>query len=148
MKYCEGNIGRIFILRLEMGDQIPQVLEDFAQQKKIESAAVLFLGGADGDTCVVSGPEIDPRGTLIPILKQLSGVSEAVGVGTIFLNEQKLPKLHLHTSFGRNSETVTGCSKQGGINIWNIGEVLIFELVNTSAIRKIDPRTGYELLEV
>lgn len=42
MKSCEGNIGRIFVLRLEHGDKLPQVLEDFAGEKQIKSAAVFF----------------------------------------------------------------------------------------------------------
>lgn len=97
---------------------------------------------------MVSGPEEGPDGGLRPIIKQLTGVSEGLGIGTIFLNEQKIPRVHLHSAYGRNSETVAGCSKQGAVNIWHIGEVLILELINTSAIRKIDPKTGYELLEV
>ncbi|ODA38751.1 hypothetical protein DSBG_4476 [Desulfosporosinus sp. BG] len=48
---------------------------------------------------------------------------------------------------GRNIETVTGCTKEG-ITIWHIGEVIIFELKNSSALRKVDPITGFELLEL
>lgn len=148
MKYCEGNIGRIFILRLEHGDRIPYVLEEFAISKKIEAATVLFLGGADQDSSVVTGPEDASAKVPVSILEKLTGVSEGVGVGTIFVNEQKLPKLHLHSAFGRKSHTIAGCAKKGGITIWHIGEVVIFELINTSAVRKIDSETGYELLEV
>ncbi|EGW37165.1 hypothetical protein [Desulfosporosinus sp. OT] len=30
MKYSEANLGRIFILRLEHGDRIPDTIENFA----------------------------------------------------------------------------------------------------------------------
>lgn len=73
MKHTEANLGRIFILRMEHGDRIPDVMEEFAKANQIKSALVLFEGGAD-------------KG--------------------------------------------------------------IMELVNHSAQRKIDPHTGFELLEV
>ncbi|RJX22504.1 MAG: DUF296 domain-containing protein, partial [Ammonifex sp.] len=41
----------------------------------------------------------------------------------------------------------TGCTREG-VTIWHIGEVIILELINSSAQRKIDPTTGFELLEV
>jgi len=34
------------------------------------------------------------------------------------------------------------------VHIWHIGEVIIFELTNNSAQRKINPINGFELLEV
>ena len=32
------------------------------------------------------------------------------------------PKLHMHSAFGRNEQTVTGCTKEG-VTIWQSGEV-------------------------
>lgn len=147
MKYTEATLGRIFILRLEHGDRLPDTLEEFAVTNKIESAAVLFIGGSDLDSKVVVGPEDGTAAKPIPTVIGLPGVSEAVGVGTIFVNEDKVPKLHMHSAFGRNGGTVTGCTREG-VNIWHIGEVIIMELLNNSAQRKIDPGTGFELLEV
>lgn len=43
MKFTEANLGRIFILRLEHGDRIPDVIEEFAKAQKVESATVLFI---------------------------------------------------------------------------------------------------------
>ncbi|SKA06653.1 PPC domain-containing DNA-binding protein [Selenihalanaerobacter shriftii] len=147
MQYSEASIGRIFILRLENGDQIPGTIEKFAKDKQIGSATVLFIGGADKDSKVVVGPEDGSAKDPIPQVNELIGVSEAVGVGTIFVNEDEIPKLHLHSAFGRDGETVTGCTREG-IDIWHIGEVIILELINSSAQRRIDPATGFELLEV
>lgn len=147
MKYSEANLGRIFILRLEHGDKIPDILEEFAVTHKIESALIHFLGGADKESKVVVGPEDGTVQRPRPMVTDLLDTSEAVGVGTLFTNEEGITKLHLHSAFGRNRETVTGCTREGVI-IWHIGEVVIFELLNSTATRKIDPKTGFELLEV
>ncbi len=147
MKYTEANLGRIFIIRLEHGDRIPDVIENFAAKHQISSATVLFLGGAEKDSKVVVGPRENNGPQIIPTVIGLSGVSEAVGAGTIFINQEGVPKLHLHSAFGRNRETIIGCTREG-VNIWHIGEVIIMELLNNSAQRKIDPKTGFELLEV
>jgi len=147
MKFTEANLGRIFILRLEHGDRIPDTIEEFARLHDIKSATVLFIGGSDQNSKVVVGPEDGTVIKPIPTVINLPGVSEAVGVGTIFINEEEVPKLHMHSAFGRNVQTVTGCTREG-VEIWQIGETIIFELTNNSAQRKINPVNGFELLEV
>ncbi|HBW36778.1 PPC domain-containing DNA-binding protein [Desulfosporosinus sp. BICA1-9] len=147
MKYSEANLGRVFILRLEHGDRIPDIIEEFAKTHQIDSAILHFLGGADTYSKVVVGPEDGTAEKPRKMVEELLGTSEAVGIGTLFLNEDKVPKLHLHSAFGRNRDTVTGCTGEGVI-IWHIGEVVIFELKNSTARRKIDPITGFELLDL
>ncbi len=147
MKYTEANLGRTFILKLEHGDKLPNIIEEFATTHQIESAILYFLGGTDKDSKVVVGPEDSTAKKPRPMVTNLLGTSEAVGIGTLFMNEERIPKLHLHSAFGRNRETVTGCTREGVI-IWHIGEVVIFELINTSAQRKIDMETGFELLDL
>lgn len=147
MKYSEAKLGRIFVLRLEHGDMIPDVIQEFAAKQKIKAAIVHFLGGADTGSKVVVGPEDGTAPKPRPMVTELSGTSEAVGMGTLFINEAGIPKLHLHAAFGRGRETVTGCTREG-VMIWHIGEAVIFELLDTAAARKIDPGTGFELLEM
>jgi predicted DNA-binding protein with PD1-like motif len=145
MKYSEANMGRMFVLRLEDGDKIPDVIEEFAADHEIESALILFLGGAKKDSKIVVGPKDGSVPKPIPVVTTLKDASEATGVGTIFLNEAGNPKLHLHSAFGRGEYTITGCTREG-VEIWHIGEVVIIELLNTNMLRKIDPATGFELL--
>src|SRR5690554_2568938 len=147
MKYSETTLGRIFVLRLEHGDRIPDIIEEFAKEKEIDSAIIHFLGGTDTNSKVVVGPEDGTISNPRSIVLELTEVNEALGIGTIFLNEEGIPKLHLHSAFGRNGETVTGCTREG-VTVWNIGEVIIFELLNTKAKRKIDPQLGFVLLEL
>jgi predicted DNA-binding protein with PD1-like motif len=77
----------------------------------------------------------------------LDGVHEACGVGTIFADEEGKPKLHMHASFGRKQNTVTGCVRMG-VGVWQIGEVIVLELTGAQARRVIDKKTNFEFLEV
>ncbi len=147
MKYTEGNIGRIFILRLEDGDKIPQTIEDFAKEKLINSGLVFFIGGADKGSKVIVGPQDGSVEKPIPVIRELHGASEAMGLGTIFIDEEGVPKLHLHSTFGRCLETLTGCTREG-VDIWKIGEIVILEMITPSARRKKDSQTGFEFLEI
>ena len=112
----------------------------------INSAALIFLGGAKKGSKVIVGPEDGSAQKPIPMMTILDGVSESSGVGTIFLNEQGIPKLHMHSAFGRKQKTITGCVRRG-VDIWIVGEVIILEMINTNAKRKLDPLSGFELLE-
>ena len=93
------------------------------------------------------GPQDGGAVKPIPVLTQLEGASESIGLGTIFLNEEQQPKLHLHGAFGRGTQTITGCTRQG-VNIWLYGEVVIQELAGGGAFRETDPQTGFQLLEI
>jgi len=148
MKYTEANLGRIFILRLEDDDEIPKTIEVFASEHDIQAATVLFLGSAKKDSKVVAGPKNGDTLEDIEVnIKKLSGTSEAVGVGSIFINEKGNPRLHLHSAFGRDNGTITGCTRKG-IKIWQVGEIVIMELKNTKAKREIDRKTGFEMLNM
>lgn len=56
MRYSEGTIGRVFILRLEDGEVLNDTIEAFARRKGISRATVLFLGGSTHGSRVVVGP--------------------------------------------------------------------------------------------
>jgi predicted DNA-binding protein with PD1-like motif len=147
MQFTEAKLGRIFVLRLHDGDRLPDVLESFAVERNISSALCFFLGGAKENSRVVVGPKngyaIPPE----PMVTLLNGVHEACGVGTIFADEKGKPKLHMHASFGRNENAITGCVRLG-VDVWQIGEVIVIELTEAQARRVIDKKTNFEFLEV
>ncbi len=147
MKFTEAKMGRIFIIRLHDGDQLPDVLESFAEQLKISSALCFIIGGVKETSKLVVGPkgtdELPPE----PVVKLLEGVSEIAGIGTLFVNEEGKPKLHMHASCGRGEKTMTGCVRMG-VDVWHIGEVIVLELAGAAAKRVIDKKTGFEFLEV
>lgn len=146
MDFTEAKLGRIFILRLRDGERLHEVIESFAQKQKIISALCFFLGGAQDKSKVVVGPKDGNATPPNPMVALLKGVHEACGVGTIFMNEAGEPKLHMHASFGRNDNAITGCVRMG-VDVWQIGEVVILELTDNSAKRVKDKRSGFEVLE-
>jgi predicted DNA-binding protein with PD1-like motif len=146
MHFTEAKLGRVFILRLHDGDRLPNVLELFAAKNKVQSALCFFIGGAKDDSRVVVGPRNGNEMPPEPMVTLLKGVHESCGVGTIFADQDGKPKLHMHTSFGRKEETITGCVRLG-VDVWHIGEVVMLELTGTSACRAIDKETGFEFLE-
>lgn len=145
MKYSQAKQGRIYIIRLEDGDIIHEELEKFAKEKAIKAAALTIIGGADKESKLIVGPEHGRTETITPMEHILNNVNEIVGTGTIFPNEKGETKLHMHIACGRKTSTVTGCIRNG-VRTWHILEVILFELIDTSAVRVFDPTTGFELL--
>ena len=146
LNYTEASLARIFILRLHHGETLHEVIEEFANQKKIKSAMCFFLGGAQDKSKVVVGPKDSDVMPPEPMVTLLKGVHEACGIGTIFNDEEGKPKLHMHASFGRKDNAITGCVRMG-VDVWQIGEVVILELAGGSAKRVKNKETGFEFLE-
>jgi predicted DNA-binding protein with PD1-like motif len=146
MRASEGQIGRVFIIRLEDGDAIPACIESFAEEKGISVGQVILIGGI-GDGQVVVGPrrsnEMPPEPMLVPV----DGVHEVVGAGIIAPDKKGKPTLHIHAALGRAGKTTTGCLRPG-VTTWMVGEVIIIEILNTDAIRIPDKKAGFELLQV
>jgi len=146
MEFTEAKLGRIFILRLHQNETLHEVIEKFAAQQKVVNALCFFLGGAEDKSKVVVGPRdgaVMPPQAMVTLLK---GVHEGVGVGTLFADEFGAAKLHMHATFGRNDHAITGCVRMG-VNVWQIGEVVILELAGGTASRKKNKETGFEFLE-
>jgi predicted DNA-binding protein with PD1-like motif len=146
LNYTEAKLGRIFILRLHHDERLHEVIEKFATQKQVKSALCFFLGGTQDKSKVVVGPKDGDAMPPEPMVTLLKGVHEACGVGTIFTDDKCKSKLHMHASFGRNDNTVTGCVRMG-VDVWQIGEVVILELAGCSAKRVKNKETGFEFLE-
>ncbi|MBA7701305.1 hypothetical protein ES703_110040 [subsurface metagenome] len=70
MKACEGQMGRVFIIRLEDGDVVPGCVERFAEENGVSVGQVILVGGIGGGEVVV-GPqrsdEMPPQPMLLPI---------------------------------------------------------------------------------
>jgi len=147
MQYSEGSIGRIFALKLDEGERVPDVIEEFAGQQDIRGAMVLFLGGAADKSRLIVGPEKEVEDKIIPITHVLSGIQEVLGMGTLFPNESGHPVLHMHAAVGREGEATVGCTR-AGVEVWLIGEVIIMELLGLQARREKDSRSGFELLHL
>lgn len=146
MKATEGRIGRVFVLRLEDGDVIPDCIERFAAEKGISVGQAILVGGI-GSGQVVVGPEdsetMPPRPMLLPV----DGAHEVVGVGVIAPDKDGKPVLHIHASLGRSKKTLTGCLRPG-VKTWLVGEAIIFEILGAKAARLPDKASGFDLMEM
>lgn len=146
LKYSEATHGRIFVIRLEDGDILHEEIERFAKEKSIKAATLIALGGADTGSTLIVGPEDGRSSPVVPMSLQLDNVHEVTGTGTIFPDEEGVPILHMHLACGRKNDTVTGCVREG-VRVWNVMEVIIYELLDTKAQRRLDSKTGFKLLD-
>lgn len=145
MKFSEAQQGRVFVLRLEDGEIVHEIIEQFAVDQNIEAASLLIIGGADDGSSLVVGPREDRGVTLEAMKFQLANAHEVAGVGTIFRDEEGAPILHLHMACGRAGKTVTGCIRDG-VKVWHVMEVIIHELVGTTARRIVEAPFDLKLL--
>jgi len=146
MKFSRARQGRIFILRLEDGEIVHEMIERFAEEQSIRAAALIAVGGADAGSRLVVGPEEGRSTPISPMELLLDNVHEVAGTGTLFPDEEGRPLVHMHFALGRKNQTVTGCIRKG-VKVWHILEVIVFELLDTSAHREADPVLGFKLLQ-
>jgi len=146
MKYSQAKQGRIFVIRLEDGDVVHEEIEKFAREKSIKAAAAIILGGVDKGSKLVVGPEHGRKKPIKPMEHILRNVNEVAGTGTIFSDEKGNPILHMHIACGRKTSTVTGCVRRG-VKTWQVLEIILFELADSTAIRALDNATGFGLLK-
>ncbi|MDD2706904.1 MAG: DNA-binding protein [Verrucomicrobiae bacterium] len=146
MKFSQAKAGRVFVIRLEDGEIVHEVLERFAREEGIRAAHVMVVGGVDRGSRLVVGPREGRAAKIEPMAHTLEDVCEAAGTGTIFPDEDGNPMLHLHMACGRQDKTVTGCSR-AGVKVWQILEAVITELVGCNAVRRLEPSLGFKLLQ-
>jgi len=146
MKYSEGSVGRVFVIRLDDRDKLPGAIEEFAEGKGVACAMCILVGGIDDGGTIVVGPKERKTMPPEPMLHRLVGVHEVSAVGTIFPDADGKPKLHMHAALGREGQTRTGCIRPG-VDVWKLGELIILEILNNPAHRRRDPTTGFDVLE-
>jgi predicted DNA-binding protein with PD1-like motif len=146
MKSTEGKLGRVFLLRLEDGDVLPDCIEAFAAEESIKTGQVVLVGGVGGGQ-VVAGPRRSDEMPPDPLLIPVDGAHEVTGVGILAPDKDGKPVLHIHASLGRAGRALTGCLRPG-VTTWLVGEAIIYELTGVDAKRLLDKRSGFDLLEV
>ena len=144
MKYTQGTIGRVFLVKFEDDDLLIDHLRRLAKQEKIKAASMIFIGALKkGD--LVTGPKkpvIPPE----PNKMTFKDGWEVMGVGTIFTNAQG-PQIHIHASMGKKNKVLTGCVR-GKSKVFLVVEAIIMELKGVRATKDIDPATGLNLLKI
>ena len=139
-------MGRVFVLRLEDGDVVPDCIEKFAADKSIQCGHVVLIGGIGGGN-IVSGPKKTDEMPPDPIYLSVDGAHEVVGSGIIAPDKDGKSVLHIHASLGRDGRTLTGCLRPG-VTTWLVGEAIIYEITGTTTRRLPDDSSGFDLMEV
>jgi uncharacterized protein len=149
MKSIEGVSGRVFVLRLDQDDLLPKCIEDFAAEKQIRMAQVVFIGGIYQGN-LVTGPRKTADVRPDPIVLPVNEAHDAFALGIIAPAENGRPVLHMHGALGRSGQTIAGCF-QSGVSVWLVGEAVIYEILSGSTARRVVDKTAkltlFEILE-
>jgi predicted DNA-binding protein with PD1-like motif len=147
MRYTEGSLGRIFVLRLEDGDPLNATVEAFAREHEVRRGLAFYVGGGAPGTSLVVGPDVTRTDAVIPLFHTLIAPHETFAVGTLFPDEAGEPYLHMHAACGREGDATVGCTR-AGLETLLIGEIVLVEIDGAEGIRVKDAATGFELLEL
>ena len=145
MKASEGRIGRVFVIRLEDGDRLPECIERFATDQGVSVGHAVLVGGI-GEGQVVVGPRRPNETPPDPMLLPVDGAHEVVGVGILAPGEDGKPVLHIHAALGRSGQTMTGCLRPG-VTTWLVGEAILYEITGAKVSRIMNEESGFALLE-
>lgn len=142
MEYRVGRPGRIIVARFEDGEDLLAGLAGIARKEGLKAACFSLVGGMKGGRYVVGpeGDEMPPR----PVWRELSENHEAFGFGTIFWHGDE-PRVHFHGAYGRGDSVRAGCLREAS-EVFLVVEVVITELLDTDAVRTLDPLSGFALL--
>jgi uncharacterized protein len=141
MQYAEGQIGRIFVVRIDNGEDLIPTLRQFIEEKDIRAGSMVFLG-ALMEGKMVTGPE-EPVIPPLPHYIFFEGGWEVFGVGTIYPGEGG-PVIHYHASVGRAGHALTGCLREKAVT-YLIVEAVIYEITGLSARHEFDEKTQIHL---
>lgn len=145
MKAAEGRVGRVFVIRLEDGDVVPGCIERFAEERGVAVGHAILIGGIGGGQVVV-GPRSSTEMPPDPMLLPVDGTHEVVATGVLAPGPDGKPALHIHGSLGRGGRTLTGCLRPG-VDVWIVGEVVLYEILGAAVSRRASAETGFALLE-
>jgi hypothetical protein len=141
MQYTEGQLGRVFVVRIDDGEDMLVSLRQFITDKGIQAGSVVFLGALK-EGRMVTGPE-EPVIPPVPHFVMFEGGWEVFGVGTIYPGEGG-PQIHYHVSVGRAGHALTGCLREKAVT-YLIVEAVIYEITGLSARREFDQKTQLNL---
>lgn len=135
MRSASGTAGAVHVLRLQPGEDVRPLLEEWAQRNAIEAASILsavgsltrahirYAGRADG---IVSSGDLE--------VCSFSGTLSRHGV-------------HLHVSVADRNGAMLGGHVLAGCIVRTTLELVIGEVAGVSMVRTKDERTTYDELD-
>lgn len=145
MQATEGHIGRVFVLRLEDGDEVGSCIENFAREHGIQLGYVNFIGGISSGEIGTGAKSAQARPVDLN-LRQVEGVHDTAAMGLIAPDENNQPSLRLCGALGRESQTIAG-SLRAGLKTWLGAEAILYEILGADCRRVSDAKTGLAQLQ-
>ncbi|HOI12333.1 MAG TPA: DUF296 domain-containing protein [Methanoculleus sp.] len=141
MQYSEGQVGRVFTVRIDDGEDFLREIQRFVTAMNIQNGTIQFLG-AVRSAKIVTGPK-EPVIPPSPRVEEIFGGWELLGFATIYPGEDG-PSIHLHAAAGKGIRSLTGCLREKA-EVYLVIEAIITEFVGISARRLPDEKTGVNL---
>lgn len=144
MQYSEGRLGRVFVIRLEDGEDLIGSIQRFVAKKGVATGMIHFLG-ALREGRLITGPQDQP--TIPPgppFVEDLEGAWETFGMATVYPGDGGEPMIHIHASAGHDDRALTGCLRERATT-YLVVEAVVFEFLGLEARRSLDERSGLRL---
>ncbi len=142
MQYRTGQVGRVFIIKFEDGDDLLDGIIKVAKDESVKAGFCYLLGGMRG-AGMVCGP-VEPVLPPEPAWEGFTNGREIMGIGSIFIKDGE-PAIHLHGAVGKLKETLTGCVRKDA-KVFLVVEAMILEVTGIEAAKALDPKTGIAML--
>jgi predicted DNA-binding protein with PD1-like motif len=140
MQYSEGRLGRVFVIRLEDGEDLIGSIQQFVEKMGLSTGLIIFLG-ALREGRLITGPKEPTIPPGPPFVEDLKGAWETFGVASIYPGDGGMPAVHIHASAGHDDLALTGCLRERATT-YLVVEAVVFEFLGLEARREIDERTG------
>lgn len=137
MQYSEGSLGRVFVLRMDDGEDLIASLQKFLREMKVQSCMALFIG-AVRDGRMVTGPE-EPVVPPVPHFEPFTDAWEVFGMATVYPSAEG-PKIHIHSALGQRREALLGCIREKA-GVYLVVEAVLFEFSRLDVCRERDEKT-------
>ena len=143
MQYSEGRLGRVFVIRLEDGEDLIESIQRFVERMEVSAGMIHFLG-ALREGRLITGPKEPEIPPAPPFVQELEGAWETFGVASVYPGEGGKPAVHLHASAGHDDRALTGCLREKATT-YLVVEAVVFEFLGLEARRCVDERSGLRL---
>jgi predicted DNA-binding protein with PD1-like motif len=144
VKYKQGSLGRVFVLKFEDRDDILEEIRKVALKETIRVGTIMLVGGMRS-AGMVSGPReavIPPD----PLWVNFHDGRDVLGIGTLFWKGEE-PVIHIHGAMGREKETLMGCLRKDS-SVFIVVEAIITEIIGVDARKVLNEKTGFVMLEL
>lgn len=141
MQYSEGQVGRIFTVRIDDGEDFLREIQRFVTAMNVRCGTIQFLGALRSGK-IVTGPK-EPVIPPTPRGEEIFGGWELLGFATIYPGEDG-PSIHLHAAAGKGIRSLAGCLREKA-EIYLVIEAIVTEFVGIVAKRLPDEKTGVNL---